>query len=396
MDLEQRRAAWSPTRRSFLRLAGLSGLAALHAACAPTGGAPESSSARAAAAPAPSGSTGGTEWDELVAAARREGGLTIATQAGPGHRRWVQAFEAAFPGITVEHQQFPNLSIWAPKVLTERQGGVYDWDLVESSTTVIWPTLQPAGALAPLRPLLLARPEVVGDQHWLDGFDTGWQDDTKQFGYAHAQSAAGWVAINMDLVREDEVTSVQDLLAPRFKGKLVMLELQAGPTFGPMTALRKQYGEGIVRQLLVEQEPVLLRDPRQLMEGLIRGRYPIALTGALKPNLREFLDQNLGKNVRFVEVPGLMYSNMYSLWHLDRAPHAMATKLFVNWFLSKDAQAIYAPNAERNSRRTDVTPVDPEGLPKPGQPFYTIGPEASLSDVKVARELLDEIGKIRG
>ncbi len=137
-------------------------------------------------------------------------------------------------------------------------------------------------------------------------------------------------------------------------------------------------------------------DPRQLMEGLIRGRYAIAATGALKPNLREFLDQNLGKNVKFVEVPGLMYSNMYSLWHLDRAPHPMASKLFVNWFLSKDAQAIYAPNAERNSRRTDVTPVDPEGLPKPGQPFYTIGPESSLSDVKAARELLDEIAKIRG
>src|SRR5262249_48813742 len=153
---------------------------------------------------------------------------------------------------------------------------------------------------------------------------------------------------------------------------------------------------GIVRQLLVEQEPVLLRDPRQLMEGLIRGRYPIALTGALKQNLREFLDQNLGTNVKFVEVPGLMYSNMYSLWHLDRAPHTTADKLFVTGFLRREAQAIYAPNAERNSRRTDVTPVDPEGLPKPGQPFYTIGPEASLSDVKAARELLDEIGKIRG
>src|SRR5581483_8646415 len=136
MDVEQRCAAWSPTRRAFLQLAGLTGLAALHAACAPTGAAPASSSARAAVAPAPSGSAGATEWDELVAAARREGSLTIATQAGPGHRRWVQAFEAEFPGIAVEHRQFPNLSVWAPKVLTERQGGVYDWDLVESSTTV--------------------------------------------------------------------------------------------------------------------------------------------------------------------------------------------------------------------------------------------------------------------
>ena len=44
---------------------------------------------------------------------------------------------------------------------------------------------------------------------------------------------------------------------------------------------------------------------------------------------------------------------------LEGAPHPAATKLFVNWLLTRDVQARIMKAVKLNSRRKDV----PEGLP---------------------------------
>ena len=43
-----------------------------------------------------------------------------------------------------------------------------------------------------------------------------------------------------------------------------------------------------------------------------------------------------------------------SLTIIKNAPHANATKLFVNWFLSKEGQEIYTASMGEPTRRLDV------------------------------------------
>src|SRR5438552_195860 len=86
------------TRRAFFGAAALAGAGAA-AACAPA----------AAPAPAPSAAPPAgqaqweKEWDDLVAAGKKEGTVSVITYPGSQFRKFMETFEAAFPGITVDH-----------------------------------------------------------------------------------------------------------------------------------------------------------------------------------------------------------------------------------------------------------------------------------------------------
>src|SRR5579885_2014379 len=114
-------------RRDFLKLAALSGGAAVAAACGPASAPAQPATAPAASAPAKAAWE--EEWDRLVAAARDEKVLSLASYSGIGYRRIVEAFQQAFPGITVEHQQFESSSRdYVPRLLQELKAGLYTWD----------------------------------------------------------------------------------------------------------------------------------------------------------------------------------------------------------------------------------------------------------------------------
>ena len=54
-------------------------------------------------------------------AARKEGSVNVATYAGTAHRKIMDVFEAAYPGIKVEHTQFQSSSRdYVPRLLQEQ------------------------------------------------------------------------------------------------------------------------------------------------------------------------------------------------------------------------------------------------------------------------------------
>src|SRR5438105_2027947 len=133
------------SRRQAIRMLGLTGLAALAAACSPaapapsapavqptaapnpTTAAPAAPAAAAAPANAPAGAIAQADWDKLVAAAKQEGTLAIATYAGTAYRRFLDVFESAH-GITADHSQFQSSSRdFAPSLLPELKAGVHTW-----------------------------------------------------------------------------------------------------------------------------------------------------------------------------------------------------------------------------------------------------------------------------
>src|SRR5438309_64134 len=159
------------SRRKLLRFVGIAGGVALLAAC--TQAPPAQPTAAAVANPAAVAQPQDADWQKVVDDARKEGHLLVATYAGTGYRKVMDAFEAAYPGITVDQTPFQSSSRdFFPRFFQERQAGLYQWDLmlIPATDAIVQGVGQ--GAIDPIRPLIM-RSDVLDDKSWLDGFDAG-------------------------------------------------------------------------------------------------------------------------------------------------------------------------------------------------------------------------------
>ncbi len=343
------------TRRGFLNGVGAGSLA--------MAGAPS-------AAPAPSAAAGGgakqaweTDWDKVVADAKQEGKLVIQTLAGEGYRKLLDRFQEAYPEIGVELTAVAS-STWAPKLLAERQAGLYAWDITQTPPITGF-SLFADKVYDPIRPQIF-RPDVLEDRSWVGGTEIGYLDTDKKWVFQTGWDLTGGLFINTDLVKEGEVKTAKDMLAPKWKGKIVSFDPRTGGASAtPLTAMRLKLGEDALKQLFLEQEPVISRDMRQLTEFVIRGRYAIGF-GTTRPILDELQKEGLGKNVKNILPDDFTYLGGQCIWLINKPPHPNAAKLWINWFMSQQGQQAFVQTVGDNSRRTDVPKGNPDVYPPDG------------------------------
>jgi iron(III) transport system substrate-binding protein len=405
------------SRRGALRFIGLGGAVLLAAACSP----PPTASPTAAPAPptaapppptaapaapstaAPAAQTSkptaagvsDADWQAVVDGAKKEGHLLVATYAGTGYRKVMDAFEAAYPGVKVDQTPFQSSSRdFFPRYFQERQAGLYQWDLmIVPATEPIVQAIGP-GAVDPIRPLMV-RPDVLDDKSWVDGFDGGWLDKGKQFNYAITRSRSQSLWIDTNQVKDGEITSYKSLLDPKWKGKILAGDLRTkGSGFWPGTTLRIKTGsDDIIKQLWKDQEAVLSTDARQLTEQMVRGAYPIGLGAVSLPILLDFLAQGQGKNLKPIPTVELDYVNSgdHVLAYANKAPDPNAAKLFVNWVLGKDGSTVYSNQSQDNSRRADVPVQDPNLVPEKGRDYITIDAEPLIEEILKTQKLATQV-----
>lgn len=375
-------------RRAFLRTAGFAGLGAAAVACAPAAApsAPGAVPSASGNAPSPVASSAWqAEWDRLVVAAKQEGTLTAIVSPGALWQKAMSTFTQAFD-IKVDAQGSGG-AVWAPKIQTERSAGVYSVDVILAGPITPMSLLKPAGALDPVRPLIF-RPDVLDDKAWSGGFESRFMDTAKQLAFAWDAGVVHFIAVNYDLVQPGEVKSVKDLLDAKWKGKMTMADVRNGGTFLAMTAVRAQFGDAAVKQLIVDQEPTLLRDVRLVVEGVVRGKFPIAWISD-PVTIREFQDQGVGKNVKYLDTEADITPNI-SLFLVNRAPHPNVAKLFINWFLTKEGQTAFGKElTTNNSARTDVPPFNPDATPTPGRTYYSSGKEENFALITDTQKYLN-------
>jgi iron(III) transport system substrate-binding protein len=418
------------SRRVALRLIALGGVAALAAACtssappaAPTSppapaAAPTSppaakptaapgpptaaqaaptTAAPAAAKPTTAAASGisDADWKQVVDAATKEGHLDVATYAGTGYRKVMDAFEAAYPGIKVDQSPFQSSSRdFFPRYFQERQAGLFQWDLIIVPATEPLVQAVTPGAIDPIRPLIV-RSDVLDDKSWVDGFDGGWLDKGKQYSYAITRSRSQPLWVDTNQVKDGEIKSYKDLLDPKWNGKIFAGDLRTkGSGFWPGTTLRLKTGtDDVIKQLWKDTNAVLSTDARQLTEQMVRGAYPIGLGAISLPILLDFLAQGQGKNLKPIPTPELDYVNSadHVLQYANKAPNPNAAKLFVNWVLSKDGSTIYATQAQDNSRRADVPLQDPSIVPEKGVDYITIDAEPLIDEILKTQKLATQV-----
>jgi iron(III) transport system substrate-binding protein len=405
------------SRRDLLRIAGLGGVASIAAACSqaappPTtgGSAPVQTSvpvaATAAAATRPPAAAPAStatqvsaaapnekDWDAVVEAARKEGGLIAATYPGTGYRKLMDDFEAAYPGIKVEQTGFQTSGRdFSPRFFQERAAGLYAWDIILMPSTEFFINAIPRGALDPVRPLLV-RPDVLDDKNWRGGFESGWLDKNAQYCYGMTRSRSQTLYVDTDQVKDGEISGLQDLLDPKWQGKMIGGDPRTkGSGYWSATAARIKTGsDDIVRRLWKDTQMQLSGDARLLTEAVVRGQFPIGVGAVSKPVLIEFLAQGVGKNVKNIaslELDVVQSSNNV-LMYVNRAPHPNVSKVFANWIMGKEGGALIAKYAQDNSRRSDVEVFDSSVVPD--QDYVKIDSESYVDEILQTQKIATAI-----
>jgi len=330
-----------------------------------------------------------TEWELTVAAARKEAKIAVNTFTGQAYGRVFKLFTQTYPDIKLEHTSLEPVD-FVPRLIAERKASVFTWDVAIMPMTTALQVLKPAGVWDPVRPIIA--PDVRKDASWRGGFQAGFLDKDKHLAYAFTLVRSVGVFVNVDQVKDGELKGFTDLLAPKWKGKIAISDPRViGSTFWPLTVARLKVGDGIMKQLLVDQEPVLSRDRNQLTEFMVRGRYPIAI-GLNALALQDFQGHGVGKNVKTQLLPEMDYQASGSaVWLLNKAPRANAAKVFINWLLTKDAQASWAKELQTNSRFVGVDPGDPHTVVPAGLSLTQIDSEELLPELVKTQDIAKQL-----
>jgi ABC-type Fe3+ transport system substrate-binding protein len=329
----------------------------LLSACAPSAPPPATAPAKADASH--------PQLAEVVANAKLEGKVSISGPTAEVWRKSLSAFHDDYPEIQVEYTGGDSRDFW-PKLAQERNGNQYLWDVRIGGPDPQVFDARDSGVLDPIRPLLFL-PEVVDESKWVGGWDGFYADVGKQYLPGFLASVSKTAYLNARLVSPQDVKSEQDLLDPRWKGKIVIQDPRGGAGLAFLTTFLEVDGEAFVRALL-SQDVVVSGDNRQIAEWLVRGRYPIAV-GVRSYDLLPFFQQGLGQDVKPVEGMRAQALSIGSggIQLMNRAPHPSSAKLFVNWVLTQRIQQRITQAVQDNSRRLDVPPGDPERVPDPNQ-----------------------------
>jgi iron(III) transport system substrate-binding protein len=371
-------------------------------ACSPTSpaGPPSGSATIGDALGQPSGtrtadSDWRAEWDQTVAAARQERTVVVYAPAGDLLRRgMLDGFRKSFPDITLEWAA-GRPSELAAKIEAERRAGVYSVDVFLGGTSTALHQIRPIGALDPIKPALIL-PEVTDPAHWRDHRLDFSDHDQRNLVFVNIPTSL--VVYHPGQVRADEVDELQDLLDPKWKGKIAINDPRVGGagngTFRFLwEVLGPAKGAEYIRDLRA-QAGAVDRDERRQVEWVARGRFPIVV-GAGVLLVEQLRDEGVMVEVmnHFNTHGGTVTASGGSLMLINRAPHPHAAKVFVNWLLSKEGQTAWSAAGNQPSLRLDV-PTDHlprEAMLRPDGKYWRSYTEESITVPADLTALLNEV-----
>jgi iron(III) transport system substrate-binding protein len=327
-------------------------------------------------------------WDEIVKAANAEGEVDV--HGGPGevyHQVLTEGFRQEFPQIKMNFSGLSGRDA-IPKIIREREAGIYNWDVYIGGSSSVLQSLKPIGAFAPLREAFVL-PEVLDDKAWFGGLDSGWVDKDKTSIFGFEASVTWTMLVNWDIISHDKLKTYDDLLKPEFAGKIAWDDPRfPGPGLGAAQRLYLNFGADYMKRIFTEQKIAYIANPHQEAEWLVSGKYPIGI-GAAPDEVQRFQQQGLGKNITAfdVSIPHPTVDYAYgTVSMLSHAPHPNAAVVYINWLLSKPAQIAWGKTGG-NSRRIDIPPAIPALAPKPGTTYVAEQSEENLPNRQEAQAL---------
>jgi ABC-type Fe3+ transport system substrate-binding protein len=293
-----------------------------------------------------------SDWDKTVAAARGEGKVVVGIPPSAELRKQLEAaFKARF-GFEIELFSATGPQI-ANRIVSESKAGIRYFDaFIFGSCTGI--ALIRSGVFDQIEPYMIV-PEVKDPKHWYGGHI--WMDNvsaTRLFYSFIATKSTEGLWHNAAVSKAEEIRSFDDLLDAKWKGKIGFSDPRvAGSGLSLWSFLWDIKGEEYLKKL-VQQDLFLSRNLRQIADALAKGRLAVAL-GIGYAQTEPFMKAGLPIRKLPEPVEGLPASNGYgTLGIVKNPPHPNATKVFVNWLLSKEGQELYIKVMLAGTRRLDV------------------------------------------
>lgn len=293
------------------------------------------------------------KWDKVVAAANKEGKLIVAGPSGRAWRGVLIKFQKAYPEIKISVTPFAGRDFW-PRVLKEREVGKHLWDLrVGGAVASSW-KLSSKGGIAEVQPMFIL-PEITNEANWYGGFDHMYLDAANKYFPTFCIYESTFAYYNKDFIKKPGGLSLEDMLDPKWKGKVSMAEPSAGATLTSMAMLmkNKRYGKAYIRKLIEVQKPVITKNRRQLMGWFVSGKYPISI-GIPSSSIRRFKKRGVKLNMGKVSGMKRWSPGVCGAQVLEPRPHPNATIVFVNWLFSRKTQEMIMPVVGLNSAMKGV------------------------------------------
>ena len=290
------------------------------------------------------------DWDKTIAEAKKEGKITMYTFSLTSDmgQAVTEAFEAKY-GIKVEYLTGVGAQL-IERIKTEQAAKRFIADTLDTSTTLMFIAKNgkltvPTGNLPTLaqKNVWLADPRQDEEGH-LISFNALYQTPY----------------VNTTLVKPgDEPKSYQELLDPKWKGKIVAPDPNTVPNLPRLYSVmvsRKIQDEDFFRKL-AKQEPKMAPTVRDDANIIIRGEAALSVSSTTN-TLNPFISQ--GAPVKPLDVKeGVILAMSPSIAIVNNAPHPNAARLMINWLVSSEGQTAYQKIRRNLSIRTDVPDFTP-------------------------------------
>ncbi|MBI2987333.1 MAG: extracellular solute-binding protein [Deltaproteobacteria bacterium] len=308
--------------------------------------------ALASGAPAPAISAEGAAWQKVVEAAQREGVVNYYSYpfTGTAGVQVTKAFKDKY-GVQLEITT-GRVPIMVERVRMEQKSKSYVADAFDASGAGII-TLKNDGLLESVAEALPVLKEK-------DKFVRSPIEDPPEAQLLTVMRTHNGFWINTNLVKpEQEPKSFYDLLDPKWKGKMFLNNplYASAPDSNMMVFVRaKVLAEDYFIKLY---KSAALGGPggsREAVDKLVRGEFAIVGPVSAVDAMRPFLGGAPIKPLDLKE--GTMFR--VTRWAATKnGPHPNATKVFINWLLSKEGQLVATKALGLDGVRNDIPSVMP-------------------------------------
>ena len=294
---------------------------------------------------------GQEEWKKIIEAAKKEGKVVAG---GPPtavlRQKYKETFEKKF-GLELELLSAPGPQN-AGRAAAEFKAGVRYFDVLHGGSGTLEPLMYD-NMLALFSDYMILE-EVKDPRQWWGGHM--WEDNVKtnRFIYSFTADFSTPPFYNAELLKPEDIASYDDLLNPKWKGKIGFFEPRI-PSAGQglWGFLMKIKGKEFL-QKLAEQSLFISRDGKQLADGLAKGTLFIGL-GLSQRFVDPYINAGLPIKPLLSIKEGLGGSNGFgTVAVMKNAPHPNAAKVYINWLLGKEGQELYSRALTQGTRRLDV------------------------------------------
>lgn len=342
-----------------------------------------------------SSNTSGTQgdWDAVLAAAKTEKTVNCACPPRPDFSKVLkEGFEAAYPGLTLETTAAP-LPEFPVRVGNEQKAGKYLWDVYMFGPGPEVYDLKNHGGFEPFKDYIVL-PEILNGSVYEGGLEAAFLDKEKKFIFSMWYQTND-VGINRNLLPDAKITKVEDLLDPKYKNQIVWVDPRGGGAGSNWLAyIYSKLGKDGIKTLLIDQKPLFVKGNQDLAEHLVRNSKAIGLPHTTPDTLIPYEKAGVKFNLESAgNDPEISMASVggSSPAVFKNPPHPNATKVFINWLLSKEAQELISQKLKQNSRRTDVTVADPGSVPKKGTHYFYSQTEDGLAIRVEAQKIANEL-----